>query len=170
MSDRLVPLGEFVATHGIEGWLKLKPYNPQTTVLSSTREIFLEKDGVCSSHLLQTSRPHKGHFLVKLEGTDGIGEAKKQVGSILSVAEETLHPLRPGEYYYYQAVGLDVFDTQGAWLGKITRVWFKDGGDLYVVRGASKEYLIPAVKEVVEKIDLPGGKMIINPPAGLLDL
>lgn len=170
MSERLVPLGEIVATHGIEGWLKLKPYNPQTTLLSSTQKVFVEKDRMRSSYFLQASRVHKGHFLVKLQGVDGIGAAKKWVGSILSVAEEALHPLKPGEYYCYQVVGLDVFDTQGGWVGKVTRVWSKEGGDLYVVAGPSKEYLIPAVKEVIEKIDLPGGKIIINPPAGLLDL
>lgn len=170
MSERLISLGEIVTTHGIEGWLKLKPYNPQTTILSSTRKVFLEKGGVCSPHLLQMSKPHKGHFLVKLQGTGSIGEAEKWVGSILSVAEDELQPLRPGEYYYYQVVGLDVFDIHGGWIGIITRIWPKAGGDLYVVTGTSKEYLIPAVKEVIEKIDLPGGKMIINPPAGLLDL
>ncbi|MFQ5902266.1 MAG: ribosome maturation factor RimM, partial [Candidatus Binatia bacterium] len=83
---------------------------------------------------------------------------------------EALQPLRPGEYYYYQVIGFDVFDIQGGWVGIITGIWPKKGGDLYVVTGTSKEYLIPAVKEVIEKIDLPGGKMIINPPAGLLDL
>ncbi|MGH7830973.1 MAG: hypothetical protein ACREP8_12425, partial [Candidatus Binatia bacterium] len=38
MAERLVPLGELVTTHGIKGWLKLKPYNPQTTLLASPRE------------------------------------------------------------------------------------------------------------------------------------
>ncbi len=170
MSERLVPLGKIVTTHGIEGWLKLNLYNPQTTILSSNQKIFLEKDGVCSPHFLQLSKAHKGHFLVKFRWIDEIGEAKKWVSSILSVAEEALQPLSPGEYYYYQVLGLDVFDMEGGWVGIITRIWSKEGGDLYVVTGNSKEYLIPAVKEVIEKIDIPGGKVIINPPAGLLDL
>ena len=116
------------------------------------------------------SRAHKGHFLVKLRGADRIVEAKNWVGSIVSVDEEALQPLKPGEYYYYQVVGLDVFDIQGERVGIITRIWTKPGGDLYVVTGTDKEYLIPATKELIEKIDLPGGKMIINLPAGLLDL
>ena len=109
-------------------------------------------------------------LLLKLKGLENIEQAEPWVGSTLSVAEDTLQPLEPGEYYHYQAVGLDVFDTEGKWIGKVTRIWSKEGGDLYVVAGASKEYLIPAVKEVIEKIDLPGGKIIINPPPGLLDL
>ena len=170
MAERLIPLGEIVTTHGLDGWLKLKPHNPQTATLSSNQKIFLEKGGLCSHHWLQAIKPHKGHLLLHLRGIDGIDEAEKWVGSILSVAEEALQPLGSGEYYCFQAIGLDVFDTRGEWIGIVTRVWFKEGGDLYVVTGSHKEYLIPAVKEVVEKIDLPGGKMIINPPAGLLDL
>lgn len=170
MSERLVPLGEIVTTHGIEGWLRLKPYNPQTATLASNQTIFLEKGASCSPHWLQAVKRHKKHFLLHIRGIDGIGAAEKWIGSILSVAEEALQPLGPGEYYYYQMVGLDVYDTHGEWIGIITRIWSKEGGDLYVVTGAHKEYLIPAAKEIIEKVDLPEGKMIINPPAGLLDL
>jgi 16S rRNA processing protein RimM len=67
-------------------------------------------------------------------------------------------------------VGFDVLDTHGEWIGKVTRIWFKQGGDLYVVAGASREYLIPAVQEVIEKIDIRARKMTINPPEGLLEV
>jgi 16S rRNA processing protein RimM len=170
VSERLVPLGEIVATHGIVGWLRLRPYNLHTTALSSTQEIFLEKAGDRTAHFLEMTKGHKSHLLVKLRGIVGIDEAKMLVGSILSVTERAMQPLMPGQYYYYQVIGLNVFDTNGAWIGTLTRIWSKEGGDLYVVTGTSKEYLIPAVKEVIEKIDFPEGKMIINPPAGLLDL
>ena len=49
------------------------------------------------------------------------------------------------------------------------RLWSTPGGDLYVVQGEAKEYLIPVTKEIVEKVDLTAGRMIINPPEGLLD-
>ena len=170
VAERLVPVGELVTTHGIKGWLKLKPYNPQTTILLSPQEVFLTKGGVSWPHIVQQSRPFKNLFLVKLQGMDEIGAAEKWVGAILSIEEKGLQPLSPGEYFYYQVIGFDVFDTQGEWIGKISRIWAKEGGDLYVVTGSSKEYLIPAVKEIIEKVDLAAGKVIINPPAGLLDL
>jgi 16S rRNA processing protein RimM len=170
VSERLIPLGEIVTTHGIEGWLKLKLYTPQTPTLSSTQKVFLEKSGASSPHWLEARKPQKGHLLLRLRGVEGINEAEKWVGAILSVAEEALQPPGPGEYYYYQVVGFDVYDTQANWVGIITRIWTKEGGDLYVVTGSRKEYLIPAVKEIVEKIDFATGRMIINPPPGLLDL
>ena len=107
---------------------------------------------------------------MKLQGTDEIDTAKRFVHSVLSVEEDSLQSLGPGEYYYYQVVGLDVYDTSGSRIGKVTRIWLKEGGDLYVVIGAAKEYLIPANKEVIEQIDLAAGKMVIDPPDGLLDL
>jgi 16S rRNA processing protein RimM len=170
VSERLVPLGEIVTTHGIAGWLKLNLHNPQSTVLIPTLEIWLEKDGVRSMHEIETSRPYRGQFLVKISGVDRMTDAEPWVGSILYIAERDLDSLQSGEYYHYQVIGLEVFDTQGERIGIVTRTWPTPGGELYVVNGGSKEYLIPAVKEIIEKVDLASGKMIINPPEGLLDL
>ena len=170
MAEQIVPLGEIVTTHGIEGWLKLKLYNPQSTFLFSHQEIFLETGGARSPHFLIDARPHKGHLLIKLRGIDGIDDAQKWIPSILSVAAEALPPLPPGEYYHYQVIGLEVIDAVGTRIGVITRIWSKEGGDLYVVKGNDKEYLIPATKEVIEKVDFSAGQVVIRPPAGLLDL
>ena len=166
----MIALGEIVATHGIEGWLKLNPYNPDSPTLLSTQKIVLENDGVRSAQRLQAVKPHKNQLLIRLQGVDGINEAQKWIGSIVSVAETNLPALGADEYYYYQVVGLEVFDTEGNRIGIITRLWSTPGGDLYVVQGEAKEYLIPVTKEIVEKIDLTAGKMIINPPEGLLEL
>jgi 16S rRNA processing protein RimM len=170
VSEPLVPLGEIVTTHGIEGWLKLRLYNPQSTLLSSLKEIFLETGGSRSPHSLVAIRPHQGNLLIKLRGIDTINDARKWIPSVLCIPADVLQPLKPGEYYHYQVVGLEVYDTAGSRIGAITRIWHKEGGDLYVVQGNDKEYLIPATKEVIEKVDFSAGKMIIRPPAGLLDL
>lgn len=170
MAEPFVPLGEIVTTHGIAGWLKLKLYNPQSGLLSSPREVFLATGGVRFPHFLTDARPHKRQLLIKLRGIDSIEEAQKWITSVLTVAAESLQPLKPGEYYHYQVVGLEVYDTEGAFIGTVARIWSKAGGDLYVVKGNDKEYLIPAIKEVIEKVDFSAGKMIIQPPEGLLDL
>lgn len=138
--------------------------------MSSTREVFLEKDRNLQASSIEQICSHKGYILLKLLGIDGIGAAEMWLGAILSVAEDALQPPGPGEYYYHEVLGLDVFDTSGRWLGVVSQIWPKAGGDLYVVTGAAREYLIPAVKEMIDKIDFQEKKMIVNPPAGLLDL
>jgi 16S rRNA processing protein RimM len=52
----------------------------------------------------------------------------------------------------------------------VTRIWSTAGGELYVVQGPEREHLIPAVKEIIERVDLEAGKMVIDAPPGLLDL
>ncbi|HTN72528.1 MAG TPA: ribosome maturation factor RimM [Methylomirabilota bacterium] len=170
MSERLIPLGEIVTTHGLDGWLKLNPFNPETTALFSVRIVYLEKDGIRSEQELESIKPHRSQFLVKCRGINGIGEAGKLIGSTLSIPEASLPLLDSGEYYHYQAIGLEVFDLRGKRIGIITRTWSTAGGELYAVQGENREYLIPAVKEIIEKVDLAAGKIIVNPPDGLLDL
>jgi 16S rRNA processing protein RimM len=119
---------------------------------------------------LEESRPHKRQLLIKLRGIDGVEAAKRFIGARLSVTEDCLPALEPGQYYHFHAIGLEVFDTLGNRLGVISRMWPVGDGEIYVVCGEGKEYLIPAVKDIIEKIDFDAGKMIINPPDGLLDL
>ena len=78
--------------------------------------------------------------------------------------------LKPGEYYHYQVVGFEVFSTAGERIGVISSVLSTAGGELYVIQGREREHLIPAVKEFIDKVDFDAGKMIIDPPPGLLDL
>jgi 16S rRNA processing protein RimM len=165
-----VPLGEIVATHGLEGWLKLNPFNPETSAFDSSREVILDQAGDRTPHEIESSKRHGRQILVKLRGVDGIDEARKWVGAILCVDAAALGPLEPGQYYHFQVVGLEVCALQGERIGIITRVWSTPAGELYVVQGATKEFLIPAVKEIIEKVDFAAGRVIINPPEGLLDL
>jgi 16S rRNA processing protein RimM len=170
MAEPLVPLGEIVTTHGLDGWLKLKPFNPGTTALSSGVKVVLEAAGRSASFEIEGSKPNKKQFLIKLCGVDGIDEAKRWVGAKLFVSEEALDALEPGQYYHYQVVGFEVVHLNGESVGKITSIMSTPGGEIYVVRGAAKEHLIPAVKEIIEEVDFTAGKMVINPPPGLLDL
>jgi len=170
VSARLVPLGEIVTTHGLDGWLKLNPFNPESTALELARVVYLERDGARSSHWLETTQRHQRQILIKFQGIDVIDAAEQLIGATLCVTEESLPALEPGQYYQFQTIGLEVFDIQGNRLGTITRTWSAGGAEIYIVAGSGKEYMIPAVKEIIEEIDFDRGKMIINPPDGLLDL
>jgi 16S rRNA processing protein RimM len=170
MAEPLVPLGEIVSTHGLKGWLKFNPYNLNTTTLSNGVEVVLEKAGARTPHRLEASQPHRNQLLVKFQEVDSIDEAVKHVGSTLSVGEDALQSLPPGQYYQYQVVGFEVFSVRGERVGLISAIVSTPGGDIYVVQGAEKEHLIPAIREFIEKVDFTSAKIIINPPDGLLDL
>jgi 16S rRNA processing protein RimM len=168
--DGIVALGEIVTTHGIAGWLKLNPYNFESPLLSTLSDVILVKDKTRTAVQVESARPHRRQILLKLCGIDDIESARQWVGSALSVPEEALATLAPGQYYHYQVIGLEVFDTNGARIGTLKEIWSTPASELYVVAGVDKEHLIPAVKEIIAEVDLAAGRMIVDPPAGLLDL
>jgi 16S rRNA processing protein RimM len=170
VSERLIPIGKIVAPHSLDGWVRCHPFNPETTALASAREIYLQRDGQSLPCEIEASKSQKNRLLVKLRGTDRIEDAQRWIGFTLCVREHDLDALAPGQYYHYQAIGLEVYDLSGRRIGTITQIMCISGRDLYLVRGATKEHLIPAVKDIIEKVDFTTGKMIINPPQGLLDL
>lgn len=170
MAEPLVPLGEFVTTHGLNGWLKLNPLNLNTTALGCGVEVILEKAGERSVHRLQASKLHRNQFLVKLAGIDSIGAAARQVGATLWIHETELAALEPGEFYHYQIIGFEAYDLSGARIGIITATLSTPGGEIYVLQGSDKEHLIPAVKQFIEKVDFSVRRVIFDLPEGLLDL
>jgi 16S rRNA processing protein RimM len=159
---RLIPFGEIVTTHGLDGWLKLNPFNPETTALSSIGKIYLEKGGISSEYELESSKPYRKQFLIKLRGVDGIGEAEKRVGSTLCIAEEELPKLEFGEFYLLSAVGPWGGRLKGQAIGIIT-AYGHSGENSRRAKGCKTFH--PGSKERFHKVTLRW-EMVINCPTG----
>jgi 16S rRNA processing protein RimM len=170
MAEPLVPLGEIVTTHGLNGWLKLNCFNLSTTAIASGVAVVLQKADDLSAHRIEAARRHRSQMLIKLTGVDSIDAAAALVGSVLCLLETELESLAPGQYYHYQVIGFEVVTIAGERVGEIISTLDTAGGELYVVGGGEREHLIPAVKEFIERVDFRARRMIINPPDGLLDL
>jgi 16S rRNA processing protein RimM len=91
-------------------------------------------------------------------------------GATLEIDLEDRPASPDGEYYYDELEGLEVKNISGELLGHITRVVPRGGQDLYQVRTADGDVLIPATKAIIKNIDLAGGSIVIDPPRGLLEL
>lgn len=171
MVEPAVALGEIATTHGLDGRVKLNPFNFDTTILVAGRKVYLNLgDTHAELELAADATPIKNQFLIKLRGIDNIDQAKRWIGATLSVAENALAPLDSGQYYHYQVIGFEVFDNDGARIGIITSVLKTAGNDILVVKESENEILIPAVKEIVDRVDFDGRRVIVDPPKGLLEL
>jgi 16S rRNA processing protein RimM len=77
--------------------------------------------------------------------------------------------LEDGEFFYHQIVGLSVVTAEGMTLGKVEDILATGSNDVYVVKNGKKEYLIPAIADVVKRIDLERKTILIEVMQGLLD-
>ena len=74
------------------------------------------------------------------------------------------------EYFHADLIGLDAVTTAGEPLGTVIRVENYGAGDLLEIaprRGDT--LLVPFTRAIVPEVDLAGGRVVIEPPPGLLD-
>lgn len=109
-------------------------------------------------------RPHKGRLLIGIEGVDDAAAAGAYVGAVLYAAREDVK-LNQGEYFDADLVGCAVHGVDGTPYGAVERVEHYPAGDMLVVAG----HLVPMVRAIVAKIDLDRRRIVIDPPAGLID-
>jgi len=118
------------------------------------------------------ARPRSGGLVVAFDGVQDRAGAEAIRGTALVVDSAELPDLDvPDEWYDHQLVGLAAVDPAGTPLGTVTDVVHSPASDLLVLRaGDGREHLVPFVRELVPSVDVPGGRVVVDPPDGLLDL
>lgn len=169
MNKTLILIGEVVRPHGIRGALKIRPFS-DNEVFASAKGVYIGREAKDTSYLeVRSVQHHKGSVLLGLEGIGGINEALGLVGCRIYLERDAFKKLPEGEYYRFEILGLKVSTVDGRDLGRVEEIIETGSNDVYVARDSFREYLIPAIDEVVKEIDVSGGKVIITPIAGLLE-
>lgn len=168
MAVDLITIGRVVKPHGIDGTLKVLPMTDFPQHFTSLKEVFLVKDQI-SEATVEHVRFHKGYILLKLIQCSGRSDAEEWIGAEVGIESKDLWPLKKGEYYRFQIEGLNVITEDGECLGRIREIISTGSNDVYVVKNGKKEYLLPAIKEVIKEIDLEKKVMIIHLLEGLID-
>ncbi|MCL7457133.1 ribosome maturation factor RimM [Micromonospora echinofusca] len=122
--------------------------------------------------VVESARWHQGRMLVAFEGILDRDVAEALRGTLIGVdSGEVGAPEDPEEFHDHQLVGLAVVNPDGDRLGEVARIEHAPSSDLLVLRRPEGgTALIPFVKAIVPEVDLAGGRVVVDPPAGLLDL
>jgi 16S rRNA processing protein RimM len=171
LSDDLILLGKVSGTHGIRGELRIYCYSGDYGTLMGLRTLLLRgANGDVLKAEMDSARLHGGKAVVKLKRFDNINDVSHLVGRELVIQRDQLPETEEGEYYWHDLVGLTVIADDGLELGILAEIFDTGSNDVYVVRNGEREYLIPALEDVVREIDLTSRIMKVTPLEGLLDL
>jgi 16S rRNA processing protein RimM len=166
----MLRVGRISGTHGLKGALRFRPDNPDSDILAEVKRIFLERDGESREFRLTAIAPlNPTTRRITLAGIADINAAESLKGAVVMLATEDLPAAKPGEFYYYEAIGCEVFLTDGSRLGAIEEIFSNGAHDVWVVRDAEREVLVPVIEDVVKAMDLPARRVTIEPVPGLLD-
>jgi 16S rRNA processing protein RimM len=118
-----------------------------------------------------TARDHSGRLLLTFDGCLSRSGAER-LRNVLLVADvdPDERPDDPDEYFDRQLVGLRVETVAGLEVGDLAEMLHLPGQDVLVVRRPDgREALIPFITEFVPEVDLDAGRVVVDPPEGLLD-
>ena len=167
MKKQFLEAGKIVTTHGIRGEVKVMPYTDTPELLCEFDRLFIGKNRDEINGI--RARVFKNTVIMKLEGIDTPEDAEKLRNKLLYMHRDDLE-LDDDTYFIQDLIGLEVSDADsGKVYGKIADVMQTGANDVYVIKGDDREYLVPAIADVVVSTDIDGGTMTIRPLEGLFD-
>lgn len=119
---------------------------------------------------VQSSRPFRRGYLLRLDGVESRAAAEALQGLYVLRPFDELEAVEEGELFYHELLGMKVVTVAGDEVGEIVEVYELRPADLLEVKGASKTHFIPFLASLVEEVDTETATMVIDPPDGLLDL
>jgi 16S rRNA processing protein RimM len=170
-----VELGRVLRAHALDGSLLVALHGEDADSLIATPRVLLRGSAGAREFETREVRPvpfarsRGARVRLRLAGIDSREQAEPWSGASLSVAAEALPALPEGEYYWRELIGLECVTLAGASLGVVEEIWPTGSNDVLVVRGDGRTTLVPALHDVLVRVDLAARKLWIDPPAGLLE-
>jgi 16S rRNA processing protein RimM len=119
---------------------------------------------------VESVRPFQAGRLVRFAGFLDRDDAERIKDRYLVAPIESLAELEEGELFVHQLLGLRVETVDGREVGEVQEVYDIEPSQLLDVRGPGGTVLVPFTERVVREVDVEAGRIVIDPPEGLLDL
>lgn len=167
-----IVLARFGAAHGVRGEVRLKSFT-ETPLAVAGYSPLKGSDG--RDYRLTDARPAAGAapdmLVVRVDGVRDRNGAEALNGIELSVPRDRLpEPEEADDFYHADLIGLAAETTDGKALGTVTAIENHGAGDLLEIAPAgAPAFLVPFTRMVVPVVDIPAGRIVVDPPPGLLD-
>lgn len=158
-------IGMIERPRGLNGELKVLPLTDFPERFDPGARVFVS--GI--SRTVTRCNWQRGRVYLFIEGVSNHESAEALRGELIEVPEEE-RPTTADPFWYIDEIeGLQVVGVDGTEFGRIREVLQTGANDVYIVdRGAHRDLLVPAVRDVVVAIDIAAGTMTVDLPDGLL--
>ena len=165
--DQLICVGAIAGAFGVSGEARIKSFCAHGEAIATYGPLFSE-DGA-RQFSLRITRAVKEGYAARLTGVATREEAEALKGTRLYAPRDRLPSLPDDEFYHADLVGLVVLDTGGATVGRVRAIHDHGAGDLLEgTRAGGTEFLIPFTRAMVPTVDLAQGRIVVDPPDGML--
>lgn len=164
-----IQVGKIINTQGIKGEVKVYPLTDNISRFDKLEKVYIGEEKTLV--YIEKNWSKKNFVILKFAGYDNINEVLKFKNEYLYIEENDKVKLEEGSYFIFDIVGCNVMDIKGNKIGVVTQVITNTGNDIYTIKdkGNNKEYLIPAVKQFIKKVDIKNKEIVIEPIEGLIE-
>lgn len=167
--EQLMEIGQIVNTYGIKGYLKIVPYTDDITRFEKLESIYIEVKKELKDFIIEDVKYSKNLVLLKLKGIDDINSAEVYKNCYIKIPRSQAVKLPENSYFIVDLIGLNVYTDNDEELGNIIDVFSTGANDIYVVKNElGKQVLLPAISDVIKKVDIQNKKMIVHLIDGLI--
>ena len=168
MLKQFLETGKIVGTHGIKGMLRVQGWCDSGEFLQQFKYIYTDPDGK-TKYTVKSAQPHGNVVLMALKGVDSIEQAEALRNKIIYIARKDVE-LPEDRYFIADLIGCTVrdADTEKV-LGTLTDVSETGANDVWHITKDGKEYLVPAIDEIIVSVNVTDGDIVIRPLKGIFD-
>ena len=154
-------VGQIVGTHGIAGEMRVQPWCDSPDFLTKFRTLYTDKNGE-SAVKVKSSRVHKNIVLIKFPDITTIEQAERMRGKVLYISRKDAN-IADGEWFIQELIGCTVFDADtGKDYGVLSDVSKTGANDVWHIKKDGKEYLLPAINDIIANVDVANEKVEIH--------
>ena len=162
-------IGQIVNTNGLKGLVTVNPFTDDITRFEDLETVYILYHNELIKMTIEDVKYKKNQVLLKFKGIDTIEEAEKYRECYIKIDRKDAVELPKDTYFIADLLGLEVFTSDNKFLGKIDDVFQTGSNDVYVVKDEKgKQILLPAISDVVKKVDLENKKIVIELIEGLI--
>ena len=162
-----IKLGQIVTAVGIKGEVKVYPYTDIPERFEEIDSLMIESKNA----KINGVRYMKNMVILRLEGVDDRNAAEALRGKNLYIDRKDMWEMPEDTYLVKDLLGMTVMDPEGNRIGKLVEVIQNSAQDLYEIeREDGKKFLLPAVGEFVQTVNLNKRIMIVRLIEGLVEL
>jgi len=167
--ERFLVLGRILKPYGLRGEVRVASWAEGAVLFRQLAECWIgPPDGTWRVVPVEWTKPHGQSVVVKLAGVDSSEAAAPLSGWDVAIPREAAPDPPDGSYYHADLLGLMVTDGERA-LGTVTEILETAAHDVLVVRGEAGEWMLPATRAHVRRIDLAARRIEIHLMDGLIE-
>ena len=162
-----IEVAKIINVHGIKGTVKIYSLTSNIDRFNADCIFYIDKEIPVT---IKSVRELSSDLaLLAFNEYDNINQVLEFKNKGLFIEESNLLELPEDEYYIYKLIGVDVYDQDNKFIGKIKDVLTTLANDVYNIDYNGKNVYIPAVKEFIKDVDIEKSIMKVNIIDGMLN-